>query len=388
MAWGVIIGNLDLLARLIKTDRTAAELCDEARDGALRCAERIRRLLAFARQQPLYPQQTDVNALIESIIKVLGRTLDKDITLTSRPCRALWPVMADPTQLEAVLTNLVNNARDAMPKGGRLDITTKTAELDTHYAVLHPEVSPGTYVLIEISDTGTGIAAEIIGRIFEPFFTTKEPDQGTGLGLSMVFGFVKQSGGHVAVYSEPGHGTTFRVYLPRAHVGDTPVAALDDLQLVIGGAETVLVVEDNAPLRRATARQLAGLGYHVREAEHAAAALEVLSSEDRLDLLFTDVVMPGTMDGLDLAFEAVRLRRDLRVLLASGFPGVRGTDERISGCPFPLLNKPYPQDDLARAVREVLDRNAGQAATIAMRPAAGKKQSIHDGDRAITAEQV
>jgi DNA-binding NtrC family response regulator len=202
-----------------------------------------------------------------------------------------------------------------------------------------------------------------------------------------VFGFVKQTGGHLAVYSEPGLGTTFRIYLPRARLGDTEAAAADPSP-VVGGDETVLVVEDNAPLRRAAARELTELGYQVREAEHAEAALAILSGGDGVDLLFTDVVMPGTMDGLDLAQQATRLRPGLKILLTSGFPGVRGADQRMAGCPFPLLNKPYPHDDLARAVRRVLDRDNAQLPAAAMRPAAGANQSIHVGDRAVTVEQV
>jgi PAS domain S-box-containing protein len=355
---GIIIGNLDLLGRLIKAEPMAKELCDDARDGALRCADLIRRLLSFARRQPLHPQQTDVNALVESTAKLLGRTLGENITLTPRLDGTVWPVVIDPMQLEAALINLATNARDAMPKGGRLDIVTKTAELDAAYTALYPDAHPGEYALIEVSDNGTGIAPDILSQIFEPFFTTKEPGQGTGLGLSMVFGFVKQSGGHLAVYSEPGHGSTFRIYLPRAPVGDAPaVVPTASKPLAAGGNETILVVEDNAPLRRATARQLMALGYQLREAEHAAAALVVLAGSDRVDLLFSDVVMPGTMDGLDLAYEARRLRPGLKVLLTSGFPGVRSADRRMASCPFPLLNKPYPHDALTRAVREGLDRD-------------------------------
>ncbi|MFI4980868.1 MAG: ATP-binding protein, partial [Nevskiales bacterium] len=253
---------------------------------------------------------------------------------------------------------------------------------------LHPDVSAGAYVCIEVSDTGTGIAPEIIGHIFEPFFTTKESGQGTGLGLSMAFGFVKQSGGHLAVYSETGHGSTFRIYLPRAEAGDTQTATPPDRQPVVGGDETVLVVEDNVPLRQATARQLAELGYQVREAEHAEAALAILSGGDRVDLLFTDVVMPGTMDGLDLAHQATQLRRELKAMLTSGFPGVRGVDQRMAGCPFALLNKPYRHDELARAVREVLDSGDDKARATTTRPAAQANQGIHDGDRVVAAEQV
>jgi PAS domain S-box-containing protein len=384
---GIIIGNLDLLGRLVKAEPTAKELCDEARDGALRCAELIRLLLAFARRQPLHARQIDVNELTEKTAKLLSRTLGADITLTLHRGLALWPVVADPAQLEAALTNLANNARDAMPRGGQLDITTKTAELDAAYTTLHPEAAVGDYVLIEVSDSGTGIAPEIIGQIFEPFFTTKEQGRGTGLGLSMVFGFAKQTGGHLAVYSEPGLGTTFRIYLPRARVGDTEAAAAADPSPVMGGDETVLVVEDNAPLRRAAARELAELGYQVREAEHADAAVMILASADQVDLLFTDVVMPGTMDGLDLAQQATRLRPGLKVLLTSGFPGVRGADQRIADCPFPLLNKPYPHDDLARAVRAVLDRDDNQVPATGS-PLAGSGHGVPGSELAIIMETV
>jgi signal transduction histidine kinase/ActR/RegA family two-component response regulator len=364
---GVIIGCLELLDMLVETNQAAKDLCDEARDAALRCADLVRRLLAFARRQPLRPRQIDVNALVENMARLLSRTLGEDVTLTTRPGTELWPVMADPAQLESALTNLANNARDAMPKGGRLEITTKRTELDAHYVALYPEATAGEYVLIEVSDSGTGIPPTIIDRIFEPFFTTKPPGQGTGLGLSMVFGFVRQSGGHLTVYSEPGRGSTFRVYLPRTRVGDTRTAAPIDQRLVVGGDEAVLLVEDNGPLRRSTARQLARLGYQVREAEHAEAALTILSSGDRVDLLFTDVVMPGTMDGLDLAYHATRVRRGLKVLVTSGFPDVRGADQRMASCPFPLLNKPYLHDELARTVRVVLDGDEGQSPGTAMR---------------------
>jgi PAS domain S-box-containing protein len=384
---GVIVGNLDLLGDLVKADQTATELCDEARDGALRCADRIRLLLAFARRQALSPQHTDVNALAERTVKVLGRTLSDDIALTLHLDPTLPPAVADPAQLEAALTNLTNNARDAMPKGGRLDITTKIAELDAQYAALHPGANPGMYVLIEVSDTGVGMAPEIIDRIFEPFFTTKEAGLGTGLGLSMVFGFAKQSGGHLAVYSEPGLGSTFRIYLPRTHGGEVAAAASPDRRSVVGGSETVLVVEDNAPLRLATGRQLAALGYQIREAAHGAAALVILSGGDRVDLLFTDVAMPGTMDGRDLALQAMHLRRGLKVLLTSGFLGVRGADQRMADRRFPQLSKPYGHDELARMVREVLDRGEEQGSA-ASQPPIPANRSIHDGNRVGAMERV
>jgi PAS domain S-box-containing protein len=352
---GVIIGNLDLLGRLIEANPTAVELCTDARDGALRCADLIHLLLAFARQQPLETQKTDVNALVARTSKLLSRTLGEDLILTSHLDSALRPVMVDPSQLEAALTNLANNARDAMPRGGKLDITTKMAELDTHYAELHLEALPGVYVLIEVSDTGVGIAPDIIDRVFDPFFTTKGAGRGTGLGLSMVYGFTRQSGGHLTVYSEPGLGTIFRMYLPPALAGDTEPAVTVDPRPAVGGDETVLVVEDNAPLRQSAARQLGELGYQVLEAECADSALTILTSGDRVDMLFTDIVMPGTMDGVDLANQAIKLRQGLKILLTSGFSGVRSSHQGTNAVPFRLLNKPYGYAELARTVREVLD---------------------------------
>jgi signal transduction histidine kinase/ActR/RegA family two-component response regulator len=352
---GVIIGNLDLLARLIKADPAASELCGEALDGATRCADLIARLLAFARRQPLRPEQIDVNALVSDISRLLGRVLGDNIALSHDLDAAAWPVTADPAQLEAALVNLATNARDAMPNGGMLHVTTRNAQIIESYAMERTEISPGDYTLIEISDTGTGIPPEIIGRIFDPFFTTKQPTKGTGLGLSMVYGFVKQSGGHLSVYSEPGLGTTFRIYLPRGEADKAAVAHSFDTRTFVGGGETVLLVEDNPQLRRAAARQLTELGYQVREAEHADAALAIIDSDDRFDLLFSDIVMPGTMDGLELAQHVTQLRRGLKVLLASGFAGMREADQRMGDHPFLMLNKPYRRDELARAVRTVLD---------------------------------
>jgi two-component system cell cycle sensor histidine kinase/response regulator CckA len=378
----VIIGNLDLLGRLVKADEVAAELCEEARLGAHRCAELVRLLLAFARRQPLRPQQTDVNALVENTARLLSRTLGEYVTVTLHLEMGLSAVVTDPAQLEAALTNLANNARDAMPRGGHLSITTKSSELDAHYAALHREVNPGKYVLIEVRDSGTGIAPEIISSIFEPFFTTKETGRGSGLGLSMVFGFVTQSGGHLAVQSEVDHGTTFRIYLPCTRVVDTRPVIAPDLRPVVGGNGMVLVVEDNTPLRHATTRQLLALGYQVREAADSAAAMVILASGDRVDLLFSDVVMPGAMDGLDLALLAKRARKDLKILLTSGFPGVRAADPRIADCPFPLLNKPYGHDELARAIHDVL------VVDYPLPAVAPGGETIHDDHQAAISEAV
>ena len=262
--------------------------------------------------------------------------------------------MVDMPLLEAAIINLANNARDAMPNGGRLDIVTRNIELAADYAAKQHDVMPGEYALIEVTDTGVGIPPEIVGRIFEPFFSTKEAHKGTGLGLSMAFGFVKQSGGHLTVYSAPGHGTTFRLYLPRADAAPPPRATRSPPKALPRGEGTVLLVEDEDQLRAAAGRQLRAQGYLVLEADNAAAALAILDAAQHVDLLFSDVVMPGGMDGIALANEAVRRRPGLRVLLTSGFAGAGDA----SAIAFRLLDKPYREEELAVAIREVLDTAA------------------------------
>ena len=355
---GVIIGNLDLLRGRPwgggAIDPEIEQLSGEALDAALRGAELTRRLLAFARRQPLQPQRIEINAHVAGISKLVERTLGDDVEIKLDLGADVWPVIADPAQLEATLINIINNARDAMPTGGRLTIATSNRILDEDYVSLHPELAPGSYVLIELNDTGTGIPPDVLSRIFEPFFTTKEPGKGTGLGLSMVFGFMKQSDGHINVYSETGHGTTFRLYLPRAaNRAAAPVATTTSAPV---GNETVLAVEDNENLRRIVVRQLNDLGYRVIEAQDGAAALRILESE-QVDLLFTDVVMPGGWNGYTLAKHALERWPALRILLTSGFPETKhiGNDEASEK--MRLLTKPYRKDDLARAIREILDAN-------------------------------
>jgi len=351
---GIIIGNLDLLSDRQKIDAESEELAREALDAALRGADLTRRLLAFARRQPLQPQRIDVNELVGRISKLLGRTLVENIKITLDPGDEVWPVVADPAQLEASLVNLVNNARDAMPKGGALTIATSNRHLDEDYAGLNPGLVPGDYTMVEVSDTGTGMPPEVLSQIFEPFFTTKERDRGTGLGLSMVFGFMKQSGGHINVYSEVGVGTTFRLYLPRAVAGADATEAQPVTAPERGGRETVLAVEDNAGLRRVVARQLKELGYRLLEAEDGPAALKILESET-VDLLFTDIVMPGGMSGYDLARTALSRWPALKVVVTSGFPEVKHNGNGGPPVNMRLLIKPYRKADLARTLREVLD---------------------------------
>ncbi len=350
----IISGNLDLARASDHLATDDAELVADALAAALRGAELTGRLLAFARRQPLKPERIDPNRLIGEIVKLFSRTLGETIKIELHLADGLWPVTVDPAQLEASLANLATNARDAMPAGGELIISTMNRRLDTDYAAQFPEVTPGDYVLIEVSDTGEGVPAEYLGRIFEPFFTTKGPGQGTGLGLSMVFGFMKQSGGHINVYSEPGVGTTFRLYLPRATEEGELVDPAERGLLARGHGETVLVVEDNESLRRVVLRQLQELGYRALEAENAAAATAVLEGT-KVDLLFTDVIMAGEFDGYALARRVRERWPEVKILLTSGFPQTKLGNGHGWSDDFTLLSKPYRRRDLADALRQALD---------------------------------
>ncbi len=349
----IIIGNLDMLREIRAGDPVTDELVRDALESALRGADLTRRLLAFARRQPLQPERADINEVIGAIVRLLARTLGENITIEMSLSSNVWPVQIDRAQFEAVIANLATNARDAMPRGGALLIDTRNGELDETYAANHPDVTPGDYVVVEVSDSGTGMQPEILLRIFEPFFTTKEQGKGTGLGLSMVFGFMKQSGGHITVYSEAGKGTTFRLYLPRLLESFAVPEERPEQPASLGGSETILVAEDNAALRRIVMRQLSEAGYRVLEAADAEAAMAIIDSSEPIHLLLTDVVMPGAMDGRDLARVAVSLRPSLRTLLTSGFPDARWN---VSGSHSGrLLNKPYRKEELRRAVRDALD---------------------------------
>jgi PAS domain S-box-containing protein len=353
----IIIGNLDILSESRQWAVEEGELVEAALAAAVSGSELTRRLLAFARRQPLQPEPVDLNELIEEISKLLSRTLGVNIEIRLDLDRTIPSVLVDRVQLETAIANLANNARDAMPNGGRLYIGTSTSYLDPEYAAQHVEVEPGGYVAIAISDTGQGMPTDIVARIFEPFFTTKEVGKGTGLGLSMVFGFMKQSRGHIAVYSEPGKGTTFRLYLRPAHrTALQPVVEAPSIQPTIGASgKTVLVVEDNVPLREVAVKQLQSVGLAVLEAENAKQALERLEHVDTVDLVFSDVVLPGGMDGIELAREVMRRNPKSKVLLTSGFPGRRLTDDEGLGSGVRLLSKPYRKDELMRVVREVLE---------------------------------
>ncbi len=360
---GIIIGNLDLLQTTSsRLDAGQLELIGDARDAALRGAELTKSLLAFARRQPLQPQRLAIDTLVADTVGLLARTLGENIPITVDQADGLWPVRVDRAQLEASLVNLATNARDAMPRGGRLLITTANRALDTEYVAGHAELSAGDYVMIEVSDTGIGMAPDLLARVFEPFFTTKDPGRGTGLGLSMVFGFVKQSGGHINVYSEPGQGTTFRLYLPRDLTGSPAAPSpVETAPPASGGSEMVLVVEDNEGMRRIARRQLTGLGYRVLEADSAAAALRLLETEKDVMLLLSDIVMPGGMDGVELARTAMARWPALKVVLTSGFSEARLNHNGDAPTGLRLLSKPYRREELARTLREVLDDRQSDA---------------------------
>jgi CheY-like chemotaxis protein len=332
---------------------------DNALDGAQRAAQLTQRLLAFARHQPLSPAIFDVNRLTLNMSEMLRRTLGERITHECVQAGGLWRARVDPGQLENAILNLAVNARDAMPGGGALTIETANAYLDERYAAEHDDVKAGQYVVVAVSDTGTGMPFAVAARAMDPFFTTKEAGKGTGLGLSQVFGFIKQSGGHMAIYSEEGRGTTVRLYLPRAH-GEAASLDVDgkeaaDTVLPAGSAEEmILVVEDDDHVRRMSVAALRELGYIVDEAESGAIALERLRNRPEISLLFTDVVMPG-MDGRKLVAAARKSRPELKVLYTTGYTRNAIVHDGTLDPGVDLIVKPFSVDQLARKVRAVLE---------------------------------
>ncbi len=349
-----IFGYADLLTEEFPAGSPARQDLEEIRKAATRASALTRQLLAFSRQQVLAPMVLSVNDLVDDVDKMLRRLVGEDVELRLNLARDAGNVRADSGQLQQVIMNLVVNARDAMPTGGKLVIETADAELTEQYAELHQAVIPGRYVMLAVSDTGVGMDAQTKARIFEPFFTTKEKGKGTGLGLSTVYGIVKQSGGYVWVYSEPGHGTTFKLYLPRVDAPAEPQAPPRETA-TLTGTETILLAEDDEILRPLTKGLLAKLGYTVLEAESAEQALAVAGArQGPIHLLVADVVMPGA-SGRELARRLAQSRPETRVLYVSGY-----TDDAIvhhgmlePGLKF--LQKPFTPAALARKVREVLD---------------------------------
>jgi PAS domain S-box-containing protein len=353
----VIVGTIEILAEGVadRPDLTAVtRLIDEA---AARGASLTGQLLAFARKQPLQPEATDINALMAEAVSLLRPTLGEQVEIESELEAEAWPALIDRSQLVTAVLNLALNARDAMPRGGKLTLETANVMLDEVYARQNAEVQPGPYVMIAVSDTGSGIPAELRDKIFEPFFTTKEVGKGTGLGLSMVYGFVKQSGGHVKIYSEQGCGTTIKLYLPRATAQARPLAETAPTALQANGQETILLVEDDRMVREFVVTQVQSLGYTTIAASNAAEALAILDGVTP-DLLFTDVIMPGGVDGRQLAELARRRLPSLKVLFTSGYPQTAIVHHGRLDPGVLLLAKPYRKIDLARMIRKALDLGA------------------------------
>jgi PAS domain S-box-containing protein len=352
---GIVLGNLDLLAERFEPGLEARELTDAAIGAAARGAELTRQLLAFSRRQPLAPKVTYLPPVLEATGSLLRRTLGEAVTLELKFSDALWPVLIDVSQLESTLLNLSVNARDAMPQGGRVTIEGANTVVGENNHQHNVEAIPGEYVLIAVSDTGGGMPPEVLAHVFEPFFTTKG-NGGTGLGLSMVHGFLKQSGGYTGIYSELGRGTTIRLYLPRALEGEEAVQIeTRPTETLVGGQELILVVEDNEGLRDIAVRQLQELGYRTLPAGDGTSALEIIRGSAPIDLLFTDVVMPGGLDGRALANAARRERPQLKVLFTSGFTAAAASAATEDQFGSNLLSKPYRKGELAGRVRAALD---------------------------------
>jgi len=354
----VILGSAELLVERLGKDPESRSLAEMTANAAERGAELTNRLLAFARRQPLDPRPTDINRQIADMDRLLRRTLGEHVEIEVVQAGGLWKAMIDAGQLENAILNLCINARDAMPDGGRLTVETANVRLDAAYAASQSEVEPGQYVMVAVSDTGIGMDAATLERAFEPFFTTKDVGKGSGLGLSMVYGFAKQSGGHVRIYSEAGQGTTVKLYLPRAETDQAPVAAAAE-PAIEKGKERILLVEDDDLVRGHVARQLDTLGYEVVAVANGPDAIEALRQRADIDLLFTDIVMPGGMNGREVAERAKALRPGLPVLFTSGYTENAIVHQGRLDRGVHLLQKPYRRQELAAKVRQALRGEQG-----------------------------
>jgi signal transduction histidine kinase len=366
----VIIGNLDSVRRQFENlPQTPSELAarlmkpiDSAMRGARSAAQLTQRLLAFSRRQALDPARVDLNRMVSDMLEMLRRSLGENISIETVLGAGLWPTFVDPHQVENAVLNLALNAKSAMPDGGHLTIETANTFLDEAYTSQFGDVEPGQYVMLCVTDTGTGIRPEILEHVFEPFFTTKPSGEGSGLGLAMVHGFVKQSGGHVRIYSELGHGTTMKIYLPRMTQAESLTAAPVAKPAYAGPApgaakgETVLLVEDNESVRDYAKEVLVNLGYNVIEAGDGAEAMRYMADGKSFDLLFTDVVLPGKLNGRNLADHCKKLFPELPVLFTTGYTRNAIVHQGRLDPDVQLLNKPYTQQDLARKIRQMLDQ--------------------------------
>jgi len=354
----VIIGNVESLTRQLPHESTVLQrFAAAALSGAMRAANLTQRLLAFSRQQPLAPTALDLNKLISELSELLRRSLGETITVETVMAGGLWRSFADRNQLENALLNLAINARDAMPEGGKLTIETANIYLDETYAAQHDELKPGQYVMLAVTDTGTGMPQEIAARAFEPFFTTKGVGKGSGLGLSMVYGFIKQSQGHIKIYSELGHGTSIKLYLPRAAEpeGAMPTSSPEGPPRLSHRGRRILVVEDDEAVRRYAVEMLGELGYTVRSASDSEAARRIIAEEPSFDLLFTDVGLPGPCNGRQLAAEARHRHPGLKVLFTTGYTRNAIVHNGILDRDVDLIGKPFTYEALAATVARVLD---------------------------------
>ncbi|MDI1267282.1 MAG: ATP-binding protein [bacterium] len=350
----VILGNAEHLAELLATNKELRTIAESIATAAERGSDLTRSLLAFARKQPLMPKDIDIGEKIRGMEALLRRTLGEPVECEFRIEPDLWQASVDPGQLASALLNLVLNARDAMPQGGTLTVEVQNTVLGDADLDVNGEARPGEYVVVAVTDTGTGMTAEVAGRAFEPFFTTKEVGKGTGLGLSMVYGFARQSGGSMQIRSETGRGTVIRIFFPRVGTSSANAAPAPVRLAAPAGSETILAVEDDDMVRGYVEGELKALGYRVIVARNARAALDILRSPEKIDLLFSDIAMPGGMFGTDLAREAARLRPNLRILLTSGYTehpveAIDGVGRHVQ-----VLRKPFRRHDLAAMLRSVL----------------------------------
>jgi hypothetical protein len=375
----IVMGNLQLVDQLVKTDERAAKRIKSAIDAAERGSELTKRLLAFSRQQTLLSTQIDLNQQVPRMRDMLRQAVGETVELKIMPPVDVWPVNADLTQLETAVLNLCINARDAMkPKGGSLTIEVGNVTLDHSYCLHNDEVMPGDYAMIAVTDSGCGIPKENIDKVFHPFFTTKAPEAGSGLGLSMIYGFVKQSGGHIKIYSEVGHGTSVKIYLPRAKAEAPAVPAfelaLPSADAVSEPAEVrlappaeveappgasprkpvVLVVEDNDAVRDVAAAMIEDMGFETLQACNGNEALRIIEQRQDIDLVLSDVIMAGGMNGPELASKALKVRPELKLLFMSGY--APGSVRQIQELPrsFDLVNKPFTRNDLTAKVMRAL----------------------------------
>jgi CheY-like chemotaxis protein len=353
----VISGNVHLLKRGFATDPKAIKRLNSMMSAVDHGAKLSSQLLAFARRQPLQPIVLNLGRTVRNIDDLLQRALDESVQLSTLVDEDSWNILVDPSPLENVILNLALNARDAMPNGGTLSIKVSNFVVDARHARTHAGVAAGEYVLLAMSDTGAGMSADVMAQAFEPFFTTKPAGKGTGLGLSMAYGFIKQSGGHIEIFSEPGQGTTINILLPRSLEAATS-APVPLNETVVGGNETILVVEDDVEVQASVVGMLVELGYQVLSADDGESALRIIQSGVQIDLLFTDVVMPGSLPGPQLANQAREILPDLKVLFTSGFT----RNALISGGRLDdgvqLLSKPYQSEQLAHKIRQMLSSSS------------------------------